>query len=62
MRFAEPFWQWWQRMMAETTPPPPRGTPEPSAWELSEEFLRTTRRLDRLRHAHRRPRHQRRRR
>jgi hypothetical protein len=62
MRFAEPYFEFWQRMMADATPPPPRGTPEPSAWALGQDFLHTTRQFDQLRRPHRRPRHQRRRR
>jgi hypothetical protein len=56
MRFAEPFWQWWQRMMGDASPPPRRGTPEPTAFELGQDFAHNVGRLERLRREHRRSR------
>jgi hypothetical protein len=69
MRFAEPLFLWWARMLEETltSPKPEQGTApsdgpnKPTTWALGEGFQRAMRGLDQMRRSHRRPRHQRRR-
>jgi hypothetical protein len=41
MRFAEPFWQWWERMMNEA--------PRETAWEVTRQFVRSITQMHDLR-------------